>query len=649
MENLTKINEYVKKLVSADAVYYNTGSTPTMSDQEYDGLKDLVRSLDPDHPILSKVGDYPKASLWKKAYHQIPMGSLEKINSEEELDKWVSKNPDEILILQPKLDGLSLSLFYEDSKFVQAVTRGDGIDGEDISENVRRMGGFKEVIDYDHPLTASFRCEILLPMEYLDKINSILPEKDQYENVRSAAAGICRRLDGRFSKNLQLQFYDVLLDEPLNEDDKIKLLRSIGFPTVVYSIGSRNDITKAFNQLKDVRKKLLFQIDGAVVKINSAQKQEELGVVNGRPKGQIAWKFDAPGGVTNLHSVTFEVGRTGVVTPLGHVYPIEIEGSTIRRVTLHNLAEIVRLGVGIGDKIMLVKAGDVIPKITQVIESLGVKIQIPTHCPSCGSLLENNSIQLFCNSIVCPAKNHSRIMNWIKVVGIDNFGESTLNILEEREKVHCIKDLYALNLMSFFGVEGFGELSINKILQNIEKSRLLTLDKFLAGIGIPSLSTKTAMDLVENFKNIDDILKISVEDLCKIKGYSDISSNCIVSGLQSFEKEIRDLLSIISIGDKKEGKLSGMSFCFTGNMEKPRSFYQGLVTKNGGKNDSSVTKTTTYLVCNEDRGSSKSMKALKMGVKIINTNEFINLVGDIVEEKPPVEDKVVKTFSIFDE
>jgi DNA ligase (NAD+) len=632
------VNEIVKKIIEADNLYYNNTPQPfplvgggeglgkPMTDQEYDGLKALLKQQEPDHPLFAKIGDTVKSDLWEKATHQILMGSLDKVNTEEEFRVWASKY-NEIYVLEPKMDGLSLSLDYEKGFFKRAITRGDGTIGEDISANVRKMKNFQNKLNkvYDHEYSGSFRCEIIMPIEYFDKINSVLSESDRYENCRNAASGISRRLDGRFSQYLQLFFYDV--DSVGDEETKIKFIRSLGLETVVYSIGDVEYIIKAYQQLKNFREKLPYKIDGSVIKINSWDKQQEAGERNGRPKGQIAWKFDPPGSATILESVSFEVGRTGVVTPLGHVQPVVIDGSTIKNVTLHNIAEIERLGVGIGDLVMVCKMNDVIPKIISVIEHKGVEIKIPTVCPRCGSLLENDGIRLFCRSTTCPAKNHYRIMNWIKVVGIDNLGESTVDELEKCHAIDSIKDIYKLNVETISAITG-GEKSAEKILTNINKTRTLPLQKFLAGIGIPTLSVKTAEDLVVNCKNIKDILSVTVEDLNKIKGYSDISSSAIVGGLKSFKDEILELLTVIKLEMVQEGgKLSGIAICFTGNMSQPRPIYQEIVRKNGGKCDSTVTKTTTYLVCNENKGSSKSMKAEKLGVKIINESEFLQLIG----------------------
>jgi DNA ligase (NAD+) len=625
------LNNIVEKILEADKHYYNTGKS-IMTDQEYGNLKDFVKSQDPEHPLFLKVGDNVRDSIWEKAEHQIPMGSLEKINSEEEFISWSSKFPDQEFIFEPKFDGLSLSISYEDGEFVQAISRGDGTIGENLSDNVRKMVGFFNTLPKS--FTGSLRCEILLPYGDFKAINSVLPEEDRYENCRNAASGICRRLDGKYCKYLQLMYYDIQSEDKLDELEKIHLLEKlVGTFVTTYKMLNAQGMINSFEQLKNDRSSLPYQIDGAVIKINSWKKQEELGWTNNRPKGQIAWKFDAVGSATPLLDIILEVGRTGVVTPVGLCEPVKIDGSTISRVTLHNIAQIKKLGIGIGDLIMIVKANDVIPHVEAVIESKGNFFEIPTKCPSCGSELENNSIQLFCKSESCPAKSHSRIMNWIKVVGIENLGESTLNVLEDNGLVKSISDLYKITVDDLNRFERYADKSSNKIIQNIQNSKLLTLDKFLAGVGIPTLSIKTASDLAENFKSIDNILSLTVSDVMKIKGYSDISANAIVSGLNKFEVEIRELLSIIKIKNNSEGgKLSGLSFCFTGAMEKPRSYYQGLVNINGGKNDSSVTKTTTYLVCNENKGSSKSQKAEKLGVKIITTDDFMNLVGEVKED-----------------
>ena len=350
--NRMDIKATAKKLSEADRAYYSTGH-PVMVDSEYDALKDSLRKEDPEHPLLSKIGSEPSSS-WEKASHTIPMGSQNKVNTEEEFIKWASKFPDDtIYTAQPKLDGLSLSLIYEKSEFQCGITRGDGSVGEDITENVLKMKGLKLNLP---GFSGAIRAEILLPKSSFEKINSILSDEDQYMNARNAASGISRRLDGRFCQYLTIMPYNVEPDEffthenfttPLNEDQKIKLLWNLGLNAPMQAVGDKNTIPKAFKKLTEKRTEFPFEIDGMVIKVCSHLIQNKMGSASGRPKAQIAWKFEPPGAQTIFIKETWDVGRTGVVTPLAHIKPVEINGSIIRKATLHNVAEIKRLGIGL--------------------------------------------------------------------------------------------------------------------------------------------------------------------------------------------------------------------------------------------------------------------------------------------------------------
>ena len=369
-----EINAIVEKMVKAREAYYNTGAS-VMSDQEYDALEATIAQHDPDNPILEKVGHTP-STTWEKAPHQLPMGSLEKCHSELEFKKWAKKYKDHLMIMQLKLDGSSVSLDYVQGYFEKAMVRGDGIEGENIGVNVRLMKNFKDVIqDSEMRTNISVRAEMLLSKEDFERINLSLPEKDRYSNPRNAVAGICRRLDGLYCKHIQLIYYDVNL--PVDEDKKLELLTSWGMaiPTP-HKIGTLDDIIKAFEKFKIVRPSLKFDIDGVVVKVCSNAVQQAEGSVRNRPKAQRAWKFDPPGAITTLLKVTWDVGRTGIITPRAWVEPVEIEGSVIKKSTLHNIAQIKKLSIGIGDMIMIVKAGDIIPFVVKVVDPIYI-------CPEC--------------------------------------------------------------------------------------------------------------------------------------------------------------------------------------------------------------------------------------------------------------------------
>jgi DNA ligase (NAD+) len=650
ISSMTKeeIKNIVIKIVEARGSYYNTGVS-IMPDSEYDALEATVAQHDPDNPILEKVGHAPSES-WETGKHLIAMGSLDKVHSEEEFIKWAKKYKDQTFIMQLKLDGLSISLDYEMGIFKRALVRGDGSEGEDISANVRLMKGFREtlktvVTEFDCvDLKHSVRAEMILDKEGFEKINLSLPEKDRYANPRNAASGICRRLDGKYCKQIQLIYYDV--NVPVDEDSKLKILTSWDMPIPTpHKVGDLDTIVKAFEKFKIVRPNLSFDIDGVVVKVCSISKQLEEGSVRNRPKTQRAWKFEPPGAATIFIKEIWDVGRTGVVTPLALIEAVNIEGSTIRRVTLHNVAEIKRLGIGRGDLVMLVKAGDVIPKIIKVLEHKGSPIEIPTKCPCCQADLINDGIKLMCPNDSCARKNFNRILNWIKVTEIETFGESLAEELSLIGKLNRIIDIYRLTKQDISDLEGWGDLSAETIFKNIDVTKILNPVTFLSALGIPKISDSTAGELLKAFGSIESLMGKTVEDIVKLKGFSDISANNVVSGLIKYKDEIRELLEVITLQEKKEelGKLSGMSFVFTGAMEQPRSFYQKMVEKNGGKNLSTVTKETTYLVCNENKGSSKSVKAEQFGVKIITEKDFLDLVG----EEIPKPKKTIESYSLF--
>lgn len=630
---MEEINKIAESMVGARKAYYE--GHPTMTDKEYDALEERVKQQQPDHPILSAVG-HPLSGAWVKTKHTIPMGSLNKVHSEDEFRKWESRlPPDNTLVEQLKLDGAGVSADYEDSVFVRGATRGDGIEGEDISDNLRIMQGFVEKIK-GKPFTGAVRFELMMKKEDLNRINSILPEDERYENTRNAAAGIARRLDGRFCQYLHMVAYDMTMEPPITEDLKIPVLKVMGFKTPAQTVGDVNDLVKFFNELKESRPTLEFAIDGTVIKVCDPSLSAALGTVGGRPRSQMAWKFDPPGAATTFLYETWDVGRTGVVTPLAILDPIKIEGSTISRATLHNVAQIQRLNLCRGDLIMLVKAGDVIPYLEEVIEARGGEpIRIPTECPSCGSPLRNDGVKLWCDNDLCGGKGFYRILNWIKVAKIDEFGESLAATLRDAGKLSKIADLYTLSADDIASLDGWGEQSARKIMASVDASRTLPQDVFLSAVGIPGVSEMTSEKLVKAFGTVDGVLQATTEAVAGLKGFSDISAGKIVSGLAKFAPEIRELMSVVKFGVNQPQ--SAGTFCFTGEMSRPRKDLQAMVVAAGGRNLSSVTKDLMYLVCNEDAGSAKSQKAIKLGTKVITEAEFLTMIGPVPEKKPKAE------------
>ena len=630
-------NEAITRLVEADRAYYQTGS-PVMTDAEYDALRAWVKKEEPDHPYFETIGHEP-SSAWEKASHDIPMGSLDNVFTEEDFRKWTKRFPEGTkFISEPKWDGLSLDMIFDNSELIQGITRGDGFQGEDITANVARMRGTKA--KKEASFTGSVRGEVMLSKENFDKINSILSEKNRYKNARNAAAGISRRLDGKFCSYLTVMSYDVTLSADTDEDKKIEYLSDeLGLCASIYRSGDADEIVGIYERVKENRSDFPYGIDGVVIKACEYTIQEQMGATNNRPRSQIAWKFDPPGAITKLLGVTWGLGRTGVVTPLGHVEPVKIEGSTIKNVTLHNVAEIERLGIGIGDTVMIVKAGDIIPKIVSVIEHVGNPIEIPTACPDCSAPLDNDGIRLMCRNESCSSRVFFRIMNWVKVVSIDGLGESLVDKLfnsgeEEGSKtINGIADLYGLEASDIASLEGWGKRSAARIIDNIQTSRKIKPAVFLAAVGVPGISHKTAEDLFKRFETVNDVLSASAEDIAEMKGYSTTSAESITKNLGIYHDEIVELMEIVELINEEdlEGVLSGKSFCFTGSMSKSRKYYQELVKRHGGTNKSSVTKDLSYLVCNEDKGSLKLVNATKQGVSVISEKEFLDMAGEQIE------------------
>ena len=625
--------DIIEKMIAARQAYYN--GKPIMRDQEYDALEEALRQRDPNHPLLATVGHAP-AGPWPKARHFIPMGSLAKVNTLADFSSFAAKFPGRRFSAQHKMDGLSLSLEYDANEFVRAVTRGGGDEGEDISDNVRLMSNFRQTLKFlgaAREFTGSVRAEVMLPRHYFDRINAILPEDDKYENTRNAAAGICRRLDGLYCKYLTLVAYD--MTEKIDEDKKIERLEQLGFDVPWHTAGSADEIVLAYGNVRANRPNLHLDIDGIVVKVCSADDQESAGSVGGKPRAQVAWKFDPPGAATTFIQEEWDVGHTGVVSPVGILEPVKIAGSTIRRVTLCNVAEIKRLGIGRGDIVAVIKANDVIPKLIEVIEHKGAEIQIPTTCPRCQSVIENDGVRLFCRNDDCPGRNLHRILHWIKFAKIDQFGEAVVRELNAAGKLSRISDVYRLTAEDISSIEGWGEASAAKIMDNIKRSKCLRAEAFLSSVGIPGISDRTAEDMLKAFGDVEGALKATKEAVADLKGYSDVSAEAIVSGLAKHAQEVRELLGFITLGVEPQGGiLAGLTFCFTGEMSKPRAQFQDMVTRNGGRNLTGVTKELKYLVCNENKGSSKSVKAAKLGVKVITEAEFLGMVVDTTMADP---------------
>ncbi len=435
---MNRIKELEELLREASLLYYG-GDESSLSDQEFDKFRDELEELDPDNAFLQEVGA-PSASALSKVKHNIPMGSLKKITTCSEFGTWaatISKKSSSLeCVVELKLDGLSIELVYENGKFTQAITRGNGKIGEDVTHTIRNAKGYPKAIAQKGRV--SVRCEAML---------SIKAWKTHYAekaNPRNTASGLVRRTDAKGSKHLTCIAFDVLFDDSnfSTEKDRIDWLEDNDFKHTTCDVVAVSDVETAVKAIEARRDKLPFEVDGAVVKLNDIAEQEKLGEHDGRPYWARAWKFAAMGGHSILEAVEWSVGTQGTITPVANIAPVTVGGTVIRNVTLHNMDEIDRLGIRIGDAIEVIRAGDVIPKIIKVVKKGTSRRKISiSRCPACKSQVERDGPRMVCsNAEDCVGVNSSRISKWIKKREIMYFGDSNLQLVLASGHVTSIVD-----------------------------------------------------------------------------------------------------------------------------------------------------------------------------------------------------------------
>jgi len=634
-----KIAGWLKKLDEYENAYYN--NEPLIDDAGYDAFKDRVfRNLPPDHPRLSKVG-HAVCSPWPKKKHTIAMGSQNKLSSEDQIREWVKKVTAELRVsklewvLQHKIDGFSLEMGYSGGKLESGLTRGDGYIGENIYENVLL---FRQVPTIT-PITNDIfvRGEGVLPKKDYDLIQEQKKKAGDkpYKNARNAASGISRRLDGTHSKYIRVIAYDINA-KVKQETDKIEILQKLGFITVeTFICHSIEEIIAIYKSIRDKqRTQYDYEIDGLVLKLNDINLQEKLGTKRNRPEGQIALKFESEKGVTTVLGIQLQVGRTGKITPVAKLEDVELMGSTIKRASVHNFAYMEEMCIGVGAEVTIEKKGDIIPQVTEVIME-GDPYPKPEVCPSCGGHVEDDGVNIWCRNEVCKERDINRIVYWIQTLDMKGFSEKFVSRLWDLGKIRSISDLYKLIADDFIAVEGIGEKTIKSFFKTIEDTKELYLEKFITALGIPTCSKTTSGILVERYGSWEKIASIVPSDLEKIAGFAETSAYSVCSGISEIKPMADDLLQVIKIKEKKKGILTGMSFCVTGSLSSMgRKEFQSIVVDLGGIAKDSVSEGLTYLLTNDkESGSSKNRKAQKLGVKLIDEEEFLSLIGGVQKKK----------------
>lgn len=620
-----KTREQYRELFNRYNHAYHVLGDPELTDPEYDTFVREYYFWYPEERNTKKVGSSIDSSPLTKAQHEIPMGSLNNAMTEEEFRRWARDAAlDQMYCLSEKLDGISLEVIYWGGKFRQAITRGDGYIGEDITRNVMKMKGVPAVLPIDKTLT--LRAEIVLFHDDFEALNAELAARNQktYKNPRNAVAGIVRRLDGIGSEKLTVLFYNILSDVMFHEEHEkfhyLKNVLKVGTPW--YSRCTFEEVIRVHNEYEESKRKSLpYDIDGMVAVVNNLSRQEILGGDGLLPKWAIAYKFDAAIGQTPLEDVIWQAGRTGVATPVGKIKPIKLGGVTITNVTLHNVAEIERLGLKIGHMIEIKRSGDVIPKVVRSLGGDGTKIKIPTECPACDAKLTNNGVQLRCVNPDCTAKTTKGLILWLEKLDVMQFGEKLVEQLEERGLIHEPADFYKLVPEDIANIEGRGHVIANKVLEELHSKKAVPLDTVLAALSIPTLSDKTAKTLVSTFGTMEKILAAEYEHFLEIPGVAEKSAKALYEGIQSKRSVIQGLLKHITFTEraKASNKLAGKAFCFTGFRDKD---LEVLIESHGGKIASGVSKNTHYLLVDNDLPSSKRAKAQQLGVPIIMPSDL---------------------------
>jgi DNA ligase (NAD+) len=623
--NIDRIQFLRTEILRHSDLYYN--KQPEISDAEFDLLFAELQALDPNNPVLHLVGK-DSSTMFEKVEHIIPMNSQGKANHPQAFLKWAKKQNYSQYLIQYKLDGISVELQYVNGRFKRAVSRGNGKIGDDITQNVQKMNGVPEKID--STFSGAVRGEIFMFHEIFARKYS-----DQ-KNCRNTASGISKRKDGEGSQDLNVMCYNAIniADPFMDELVKLEWMKQNGFSVVFQKImESPDDIVTFRKELHEKHRKTLgYDIDGLVIKETLIDWED---MRRHHPTKQIAFKFPLEEGLSIVTGV--EWGQQGATfSPVAIIEPVELAGTTVQRASLANHQLIQNLNLKIGSKVMVVKRGEIIPKIMKVVHNSEEckEISIPVICPTCSEKLIKDTARLYCPNAKCSAKNIHRLKKWINTLEIKHFGEKLIQQLFDQKKISKISDLYKLSVSDITALDRQGTKSAEKALNNLLAVKTVSLGKFIGGFDIENIG-KTIIDLVVNagFDSVSAIKNASVSDLESIDGIGDIIAQKIKDGIVELEQDMKDLLATKKIVIKKHvtsGIFTGKSFCVTGKLNSvTRNQAKELILSLGGQFKSGVTKTLTYLVTNDpSSGSSKNVKARTLGIVIITEAQFLALTQE---------------------
>ncbi len=683
-EEIRKLSELLRRYQHE----YYVLVAPSVSDREYDRLFDRLQELEGEFPDL-KAADSPTQRVGSdlsealpEVEHRIPVLSLDKAYSVEEVAGWMHRSADKIgrplsFVVEEKIDGVSIVLYYESGLLVRALTRGNGYVGNDITANVKTIGAIP--LRLPERVDVAVRGEIYLPIDKFEGLNKSL--ETPYANPRNLAAGTLRRIKSSEVAAFPLTIFcyeGFFGDDRLSHIEVLTRLRRLGFRVSsrigvfssrigpgdvedadpAWTFGAIESLPEYIERAAEERRSLDYEIDGLVVKINELDVREELGYTGHHPRWAMAYKFESPEGTTVVRNIEVQVGRTGRVTPVARVEAVQIGGSTIRNVTLHNQDYVAMLEISVGDTVAVSRRGDVIPAVERVLqknEEGNPVWKMPDECPSCGSLLEIHGAHHFCRNPSCPDQVRGRLHFFIGTgqMDIDNLGPETVELLIREGMVEDIPDLYTVDYRKLDNYPGFGEKKIALIEEGIEKSRERPFSVVLPSLGIPEVGPKVTELLIgSGYRDIDAILRLAEEEdeekLVAVKGIGEKTAKTIIEEFSRPEQRrrierLRELGLRMSAdeggaGAEDSGELgnefAGEVWCVTGSFTRfnPRSKAVEEIKKRGGRTSSQVSGATTHLLVGENPGG-KLKKARELGVNIVQEEEFLRRLGFDQEEE----------------
>lgn len=647
--------EELNKLTAYYATKYYDDDAPEISDFEYDMLMNELKNLEKEFPefvsknsLTQKVGGTVKEGF-EKVEHAVPLQSLQDVFSLEEVNEFCLKMQKENVteyVVETKIDGLSVALEYKNGEFIRGATRGNGLVGEDVTENLKTIKHIPQKLK--EPIDIIVRGEVFIGKEDFDKLNETLDEDEKFANARNLAAGSLRQLDSKIaaSRPLDIFIFNVQKCETkefTSHYESLKYLKGIGFNInpVLISCDTIIKVKNAIEKIGEMRPDLDFGIDGAVVKVDNLALREKIGTTFKTPKWAVAYKYPPEQKETVLKDIVCQVGRTGAITPMAILEPVIVAGSKISKTTLHNEDFVKEKDLKIGDRVIIQKAGDVIPEVVRAVveKRTGEEkdFEMPTTCPVCGGeviRVPGQSVNK-CIGIECPARNLRNIEHFAskEAMNIDGLGEKVIEQLYEKGLIHNIADIYSLKVEDVASLKKDGKRFAEKLINNINKSKENNLDRLITALGIEQVGAKSAKILAKRFGTMDDLAKANFGTLTFVDEIGEITANSIREFfMQDQTKDLLKKLKAAGVNmreiedENSDNRFLGKTFVLTGTLENfTRDEASEIIEKFGGKTSGSVSKKTSYVLAGEDAGS-KLTKAQSLGIPVITEAQFDEMI-----------------------